>query len=127
MVSEENYFIASNKFAPVNKKMYVTDPRVLRGSWWKKPAIGADKDNKIKGWQVLCYLKLNKSEKNFVISPVDQERILQAEKDENLVLFEPATALREKIYVFQQSDSDVDIDSAADLEELDLMSAGEEE
>ena len=134
---EENYFIAANKFAPVNKKIYVTDPRVLRGSWWKKPAIGADKDTKIQGWQVLCYLKkLNKSGKNFVISPVDQERILQAGKDENLVLFEPATAQREATRTFQRSDSDESMegssadeleDDADELEELELLPEGEEE
>ena len=126
---EENYFIAANKFAPV-KKMFVTDPRVLTGSWYKKPATGADKDVKIKGWQVLCYLKkLNKTGKNWVISPADQERILQTGKDDKLILFEPATAEREAIRTFERSDSDesMECSGADELEEDELLPDAEEE
>ena len=81
-------------------------------------------------------LQLNKSGKNFFISPVDQERILQAGKDENLVLFEPATAQREAIHTFQRSDSDQSMegssadeleDDADELEEQELLPEGEEE
>ena len=68
----------------------------------------------------MCYLKkLNRKGKNFVTSPADQERILQAGKDKNLVLFEPATAQREAIHTFQRSDSDQSVEgsSADELED----------
>ena len=116
---EEDYFIAGNKFSPTDKRMYVTDPRVLDGTWWKKPAVGTDKNVQVKGWQVLCYLKkLNKKEANFIISPARQDP-----------LFEVQTRERQAItsFVESASESDERNDDVFEQDEDEVMEPCEEE
>jgi hypothetical protein len=101
--------------------MYVTNPRGLDSSWWKMPARGNDKDVKVKGWQVLCYLKkLNKKGRDtFIIPPADKKRILALGKDQKVTLFQTASR-KKKVRVYEHSDNEEE-------QEVDGDDEGEEE